>query len=367
MTRIEVSLKKLEDRSYSIFVGHRCLAELERILSELELKGSVFIVTDDNTNELWARKIKKHLEHISECVKTISIPPGEEQKSLRTIEKLARKLINMEADRTSTLVAVGGGVIGDITGFLASIFLRGVAFINIPTTLLAQVDSSVGGKTGVDLIEGKNLVGTFYQPRLVFTDVDFLSTLPREEFLNGMAEVIKYGIIMDYDFFEFLEANVEKILGRDPDVLVKTVSHCCKLKRNVVEDDEKESGLRRILNFGHTIAHSVESASNYRVKHGWAVAVGMVAATLIAVGREIIEPDDARRIETLIGRFGLPVSLPENLSSELIINGLSFDKKRRKGVLHWVLPRKIGSVEVVTGITRGEIKNAIEKLQGKSL
>ncbi|HDM77010.1 MAG TPA: 3-dehydroquinate synthase [Deltaproteobacteria bacterium] len=364
MTRVEVSLKKLEDRSYTIHIGYKCLDRLCEILSEIPL-NSVFVITDRNVEKLWAGKIIALLEKRFPYRGLISVEPGEEQKNLLTIEKLARKLVSMKADRASTIIAVGGGVIGDIAGFLASIFLRGVSFINIPTTLLAQVDSSVGGKTGVDLPEGKNLVGTFYQPVLVFADVDFLSTLPHEEFLNGMSEVIKYGIIMDTEFFTFLESNVEKILEKEPDILIKIVSQSCKLKREIVEKDEKEAGLRRILNFGHTIGHSIEAASNYRIKHGWAVSMGMVAASYLALEYGMTEPEEVKRIENLIDRFGLPVCVPEDLTADEIVQGLTYDKKMVDSKLRWILPTKIGSVNVVEGIKTDDVINVLRRLKGR--
>ncbi len=362
MITIDVTLKKLEDRSYEILIGQKCLDTLSKTLEQKKVKGDIFIITDENVSRLWAERIKTSIgSNFSSDI--IQIPAGEDQKNLTTIEGLARKLVKMKADRSSTLMAVGGGVIGDITGFLASVYMRGVPFINIPTTLLAQVDSSVGGKTGVDLPEGKNLVGTFYQPSLVFTDVEFLSTLPDEEFLNGMAEVIKYGIILNEAFFTLLERNISKVLLREPRLMLEIVSRSCTLKRDVVEKDEKESGLRRILNFGHTIGHSIEAASNYTIKHGWAVAMGMVAASHIALEKGLIKTNSVYRIERLIKGLGLPVRIPNNFVPEILLEKLTYDKKRVGSTLHWVLPVEIGRVEIVKEVTHDEVLNVIKKLQ----
>ena len=363
MTGIKVSLKKLEDRSYDILIGRRCLDMLPSALAERGIKGAPFIITDENVRKYWAENIKEILRKSCPEVSLLSIPAGENQKKLSTIEDLARELVSKKADRSSLLVAVGGGVIGDITGFLASVFLRGIPFINIPTTLLAQVDSSVGGKTGVDLPEGKNLIGAFYQPRFVFADMEFLLSLPYEEFLNGMAEVIKYGVILDEKFFSFLEANAGKILNRDPGPLTRIVCRCCELKRDVVEEDEKEAGLRRILNFGHSIGHALESASNYGIKHGWAVSVGMVAACHVSAEMGVLSPDEVKRVERVVGVFGLPVRIPASFEPEEIIAGLSSDKKRVGSDFHWILPEKIGKARSFTGVPEDMVARVLKKLR----
>ncbi len=363
MTSIKVSLKSIEDRSYTLFIGHRCLKLLDSVLSESGANNDLFIITDENVKRCWAGKIERMLRGKYPGVTLLSIPPGENQKNLSTIEKLARNLLKMKADRKSILVALGGGVVGDITGFLASVFLRGVSFINIPTTLLAQVDSSVGGKTGVDLPEGKNLVGTFYQPKLVFIDIDFLSTLPDDEFVSGMAEVIKYGIILDESFFSFLESNTEKVLMKEPEPLTRMVYRSCELKKNVVEKDEKEAGLRRILNFGHTIGHSLETVSDYSIKHGMAVAVGMVVASHIAGDIGLLPFRQVSQIERVIRSFGLPTRIPSTLDPDKILSALSHDKKRVGSDLHWVLPTAIGNVKVLKGIEEALVSKVLKRLQ----
>lgn len=362
MNEINVTLRRVEDRSYDIIVGCRILRNLGETLRKRGMAGSLVIVTDSIVEKLWGQRILDGLQSSGICAEMMAFPAGEKSKKTEVVENLARGLVRKGADRKTILVALGGGVVGDISGFLASIFLRGVPYVGIPTTLLAQVDSSVGGKTGVDLPEGKNLLGTFYQPRFVFIDVSFLSTLPDEEFFNGLAEVIKYGVILDKEFFEFLETMRAKIVNRDEESLERIVSRCCALKRNVVVEDEKESGLRRILNFGHTIGHALEALSNYRLRHGHAIAIGMVTASYMATALGICPKEETERLEKVISSYNLPNRIPEKFSPGDIVKKLKYDKKRYGKKLTWVLPSKIGAVELVSQLSEKQITGVLEHL-----
>ncbi|MCI5144941.1 MAG: 3-dehydroquinate synthase, partial [Candidatus Electrothrix sp. AR3] len=248
---------------------------------------------------------------------------------------------------------------GDITGFLASIYLRGIPFVQVPTTLLAQVDSSVGGKTGVDIPEGKNLVGTFYQPKAVYIDLNVLQTLPLEELRGGLAEVIKYGVIHDADFLSFLEKNREAVFNLDHQVITKIIARCCEIKAWVVEEDEREGGLRRILNFGHTIGHAVEAASNFTLIHGQAVAVGMCAAAELAVKTGCLAPEDAQTIRSLIISYGLPTDIPDNLDRKRIKKYLLNDKKTIGGRVFYVLPEIIGQVKITDQVAEKDVDTVL--------
>jgi len=290
----------------------------------------------------------------------ITFTHGEESKSLATVAELSSKLARLGFDRKDGLLALGGGVTGDITGFVAACYMRSIPFAQIPTTLLSQVDSSVGGKTGVDIPEGKNLVGAFYQPKAVYIDSGVLQQLPQSEFLSGLAEVIKYGVIYDRDFFKFLEMNRKSILGLDLLFLEDVIARCCKIKAAIVEADEKESDFRRILNYGHTIGHAVEAASGYKLAHGFAVAMGMVAVTGISVLKGILDPREKDRIKKLIDDFGLPVTIPAEYDRETIKKYLLTDKKIIGGKVFYVLPTKIGKVMITDEVEAEMVEKVLE-------
>jgi len=267
------------------------------------------------------------------------------------------------ADRETCLIALGGGVVGDIAGFVASIFMRSIPYIQIPTTLVAQVDSSIGGKTGVDLSFGKNLLGTFYQPGAVFANLSFLETLPEKEFNNGLAEIIKYGIIDDEKMFSNLEANIDALRSKDPKLLLNVVETCCQIKKSVVEIDEKEHGLRRILNFGHTLGHALEAISQFTITHGEGVAMGMIAAARISEKKGYLKSNETDRIERLISKSGLPVKIPKSLDSEKIIAQLKMDKKRKGDIINFVLLKKIGMPFIDGKIDHKLIAAIIEEMK----
>jgi 3-dehydroquinate synthase len=291
---------------------------------------------------------------------TVSIPDGEEYKDILWLQHIYNELLTHKLDRSSALIALGGGVIGDITGFAASTYMRGISYIQIPTTLLAQVDSSVGGKTGVNHKLGKNMIGTFWQPRLVWIDVDTLKTLPKRELLSGLAEVIKYGVICDEDLFSTIEENRDKILNLDSTILIHIIKRSCEIKAELVSKDEREAGLRSILNYGHTIGHAIETATDYkRYLHGEAIAIGMYLEARLSYKLELIDKEAVSRIGRLIESFGLPSALPTDIDMNRILLSMQLDKKAVAGALKFILPEKIGKVKIYKGVTEKSIKETL--------
>jgi len=346
-------------RSYDIVIDSGILDRAGEGAAGAVAAGRFFIIADDRVAELYGGRLLASFEAAGVRAELVSFPHGEESKNLATIASLASELARRGADRKSCLVALGGGVTGDITGFLAACYMRGIDFVQVPTSLLAQVDSSVGGKTGVDIPEGKNLVGAFYQPRAVFIDPLVLASLPDGEFLNGMAEVIKYGVIRDRDFFDMLGHERERILALAPEVLVPVIRRCCEIKAEVVAADEREGDLRRILNFGHTIGHAVEAASDFAISHGSAVAMGMVAAARLAAAGGHLPEDEAGAVRDMIAAFGLPVEIPAELDREEIKKYLLTDKKTVEGKVFFVLPRRIGEVFVTADLSGRDVDMVI--------
>ncbi|MYC28067.1 MAG: 3-dehydroquinate synthase [Nitrospira sp. SB0662_bin_26] len=348
MTRSHEIVKVgLGKRSYDIVIAPGSLHRMGKYLHALGLSGKVGVVTNPTLAGLYGASLKQALVKAGFTCHVISIPEGERTKTLRWASFIIDELVAHRFERRSALVALGGGVIGDITGFAASMYLRGIPFIQVATTLVAQVDSSVGGKTGVNHPSGKNLIGAFYQPALVVSDTNTLRTLPRREWVAGLAEVIKYGVISDRKFFAFLEDRMEHILDmRETDVQT-VVKRCCEIKAKVVGKDERESGLRRILNYGHTIGHALESLSRYRKYiHGEAVGIGMVHEALLAHHLKLCSPSVVDRQRTLIQRTGLPVRMPAH-SFLKFWGAMGHDKKVAGGTIHCVLPRLIGHVQVM--------------------
>jgi 3-dehydroquinate synthase len=343
----------LGNRSYPIYIGTGLLDGIASDLQKQKFAARYGVISDEHVAGLYSDKLMQSLASAGIQAELITFPRGEANKNLQTMANLASDLARRGFDRADGLIALGGGVTGDITGFLASMYMRGIPFVQIPTTLLAQVDSSVGGKTGVDIPEGKNLVGAFYQPKAVYIDIDVLQTLPVDELQGGLAEVIKYGIIHDPDFFDFLQANRQAIFALDQEVITRLIARCCEIKAWVVERDEREGGLRRILNFGHTIGHAVEAASNFTIIHGLAIGIGMVAAADLAVKTGCLGQDKAFLIREVIESFGLPVSIPPELDRDAIKKFLLSDKKTVGGRVFYVLPEAIGKV-IITDQVRGE-------------
>ncbi|NLZ17259.1 MAG: 3-dehydroquinate synthase [Desulfobulbaceae bacterium] len=340
----------LGDRSYPIYIGSGIMPRLGQYLRERLHSRRYAIISDHKVEALYGEQVLQSLRAAGLEGELFSFPAGEASKELATIAQLASTMAQRNFDRADAIVALGGGVSGDMAGFLAAIYMRGIPFVQVPTTLLAQVDSSVGGKTGVDIPEGKNLIGAFYQPRLVLIDTDVLQTLPQDEFLGGMGEVIKYGASLDADFFHYLEAQQEKILAQDRACLNHVIHHCCTLKAKVVEQDEREGGLRRVLNFGHTIGHAVEAASDYSLLHGFAVAIGMCAVTELAERCGYASAGLRREIATLLTVYGLPADIPPKLDRARIRRFMLTDKKSVGRRLFFVLPVELGKVMVTDQI-----------------
>ncbi len=351
----------LGDRSYPIFIEDGILVNIGADIAKRKFATRYVVISDDYVASLYGSTLMASLKDAGVTAELLTFPRGEASKNLQVFAELSSKLAQMGMDRKSGLIAFGGGVTGDLTGFLAASYMRGIPFVQIPTTLLSQVDSSVGGKTGVDIPEGKNLVGAFYQPKAVYIDSSVLTTLPVAELLGGIAEVIKYGVIRDFAFYGFLERNLDAILGLNPQIIQEMIQICCKIKADVVAQDERESDLRRILNFGHTIGHAVEAASNFTLIHGHAVAIGMVAALRIAVSSGLCKRKEAGRVATLIHSFGLPTEIPEGMDAEQIKSYIKTDKKSINGSVFYVLPTTIGDVVITNEVTEEQVDAVLKK------
>jgi len=351
----------LDDRSYPIIIEDGLMARIGSDLAERRIGNKYGVIADDHVASLYGTTLVKSLREADLTAEVFTFAQGEESKNLQTFTDLSRRLARAGFDRSDVLIALGGGVTGDLTGFIAASYLRGVPFVQVPTTLLSQVDSSVGGKTGVDIPEGKNLVGAFYQPECVFIDTAVLTTLPMSEFTGGLAEVIKYGVIRDKDFFIFLERNIDEIMALDRQTIQEMIYTCCKIKADVVAEDERESNIRRILNFGHTIGHGVEAASDYSIIHGEAVAIGMIAALRLAVESGICPRQEAGRVATLIHNFGLPTEIPHHLDRQRIKNYLKSDKKTISNRVFYVLPTCIGEVMITDDVSEKLVDEVLKK------
>ncbi|MBM3837222.1 MAG: 3-dehydroquinate synthase [Verrucomicrobia bacterium] len=334
----------LGDRSYPILIGPEALSRLAAECSRRNLASRCAVISDRKVARLYGATVQRSLRNAGFDSILIAVPAGETSKQLSTVQHCYDRLAAHRLERGSFIVALGGGVVGDLAGFVAATYLRGIAFVQVPTTLLAQVDSSVGGKVGVNLKAGKNLVGAFYQPRFVLCDLATLDSLPAREFRAGLAEVIKYGIIYDAALFRRLERDLEKILRRDRETLSAVVARCCQIKAEVVSQDETESGLRAILNFGHTIGHAIEAISGYgKHLHGEAISIGQVAAARISAEQFGLPARDAERIRTLFARAGLPTEISLTAARlERLFNAMKLDKKVRSGEIKFVVVKKIG-------------------------
>jgi 3-dehydroquinate synthase len=342
----------LGERSYLINIGSATLTGLGQACTELGIGEKIVIITNPTVAGYYLEPVRSSLEASGFTVATLLIPDGEQFKNLDTVADVYNKLVDIGINRGGFIVALGGGVVGDLAGFAAATYQRGIEFIQVPTTLLSQVDSSVGGKTGVNLPKGKNLVGSFHQPRFVLIDVLTLSTLPKREFLGGLAEVIKYGVVLDADLFEFIEKHTAEILQKNPETLKYIISRCCSLKAEVVGQDERETGLRAVLNYGHTLGHAVESLSGYgKYTHGEAVAIGMVAAARLSQLKGISSSADTARILALLEKTGLPTTAPQ-FSADEYIAALIRDKKARDGGITFICNKGIGgfSFERITDL-----------------
>ncbi len=350
----------LAERSYDILIGRNLLGRTGEFLRERVQGRSAVVVTHPSVRRLYGDRVTESLQQAGFRTAYAEVAEGEASKSLEVAGVLFDRLVEFGCDRQSVLVALGGGVVGDLTGFVAATFMRGMPFAQVPTTLLAQVDSSVGGKTAVNHPRGKNLIGAFYQPRAVIVDVDTLKTLPFDEFRAGMAEVVKYGVIADRALFDFIDGNAEAILALDPACLERIVETSCAIKAGVVEKDERESRYRMVLNFGHTIGHAVEALTGYSaLKHGEAVAVGMVYAAELSKAAGLCSEDVCRRLRALIKKLGLPDKLP-GLSPEAIVEAMYLDKKATDKNIRFVLVKDLGEVEIADRVPEPVLLKVLE-------
>ena len=349
---------KLDSYSYEIHIGSGVLGHVGHQLKELGLVGKVVIITNPIVKKLYGNALKQSLTRDGFKAIILEVPDGEEQKSLETAGRLYNELTEHYAERTTPILALGGGVIGDLAGFVAATYMRGVPLVQIPTTLLAQVDSSIGGKVAVNHGQLKNEIGAFYQPRLVISDIDTLKTLPAKEFANGLAEVIKSAVIRDKEFFAYLERNLDHIKSLDARLLEETVFRSAKIKAEVVEKDEKDLGLRSILNYGHTIGHAIESASDFKMEHGEAIAIGMLAAGRISNQLGMLDQNELNRLKCVIEKAGLPTEIP-GLKVKRLIQAMEHDKKVLEGKIRFVLAKSIGTVFITDEVSPSLIEQAL--------
>lgn len=353
-----ISLKvNLGERSYPICIGHNLLEQSELLTQHIP-GNSALIVSNETVAPLYMDAVEKSLSDIR--FKTLILPDGEEHKNLNVLNSIYDTLLENHLDRNTTLIALGGGVIGDITGFAAATYQRGVHLIQIPTTLLSQVDSSVGGKTAVNHPIGKNMIGAFYQPRAVIADTNTLNTLEERQLSSGLAEVIKYGLIRDISFLEWLESNIGKLLDRDPAALAYAIERSCRNKAEVVAADERESGQRALLNLGHTFGHAIETGMGYGVwLHGEAIASGMVMAARLSNKLGWISENDVSRVIDILERANLPITAPEQMSADKFIELMSLDKKVSDGVLKLVLYKSMGNAVISKDYTDAILRETI--------
>jgi len=361
MKKIKVNLGK---NSYDILICSNELNKLGPCLKRLNIGRDAIIVTNANLKKLFGNKIERLLVSNGFSVKFETIPDGEKAKSEKECMRLLNNISKIDTLRRVFIIALGGGVVGDLAGFAASVYKRGIPYVQIPTTLLSQVDSAIGGKTAIDLSAGKNLVGAFYQPKLVFSDISFLKSLPAKEIISGLAEAVKYGIINSPDLFSFIEKNYRKILKNDKKCMQRVVYKCSFAKARIVEKDEMDNkNIRVVLNLGHTIGHAIEAAISYRksYNHGQAVALGLVSSVYIAEKMGLLTENNSRRIKNVIKNVGLPIKL-KDVSLKNILSAQSHDKKFIHGKNRFVLPVKIGKVIVKESVPEHMVRDAIQKL-----
>ncbi|MDJ0657620.1 MAG: 3-dehydroquinate synthase [Xanthomonadales bacterium] len=354
---IEVEIP-LGDRSYVVYIGSGLLGRRD-LLQEVLGSGKVFVVTNDTVGPLYLDTLLAGLP--GERTSVITLPDGESHKTLQTWQTIQDQLVQHGALRDATVVALGGGVVGDIGGFAAATYMRGIQYVQVPTTLLAQVDSSVGGKTGVNHISGKNLIGAFHQPRRVIVDLDTLNTLPTREYRAGLAEVIKYGLIRDPSFLDWLESHMPALLDLDPAATSRAIAESVRHKAEVVAADELEKGMRALLNLGHTFGHAIESLTGYtQLLHGEAVSIGMVLAARLSSQLGMLESSDVKRVNDLLDSAGLPVALPAGLTPRAMLDSMAMDKKNRAGRLRLILLEALGEAVVRDDVSPEQVSCALE-------
>lgn len=354
MEKIRVDLG---ERSYEILIERAILSNIGERLHRFSVGKKIAVISNPLVSELYGEKVINSLKKEGFDPSLILIPDGEAYKDYFWAYHILTRLLELGFDRKSCLIALGGGVIGDITGFVASLFMRGIRYVQIPTTLLAQVDSSVGGKTAVNHHLGKNMIGTFWQPALVWIDVDTLDSLSEREYMSGLAEVIKYGIIWDREFFKKLETNKEKILKKDKNILIDIIKNSCEIKAEVVTKDERESSLRAILNYGHSIGHAIETLTNYTTYlHGEAISIGMVLEAKLSQMLGYLDKESFDKIKGIFKEFGLPVDMPSFIEPASLIKTILLDKKNIHGKIRFVIPESIGKMKINFEISEEDLK-----------
>ena len=357
---LRINLKKEVDDSYDIVIGSGLFNKLAAELKKSPLGSSYVIITDSNVARLYGKELLNNFSDKNIRAHLLTFAAGEKSKSRKTKEKIEDEMLKLALGRDTCIIALGGGVVGDLAGFVAATYMRGVPYIQVPTTLLAQIDSSIGGKVGLDTQYAKNSVGAFYQPKRVITDVNFLKTLPKKELMNGMAEIIKHALIKDKDFFYFLEKNMDKIFNIDSKILPIVIKKNCEIKSDIVSKDEKEKGLRKILNYGHTIGHAIESASSYSISHGEAVSIGMGYAANLSVNMGFLDEGSQARQNNLLESSGIsPKLLNNKLNKRKILEYIKRDKKIINGKMQFVLLDSIGHAFIYDKITLEDIKNIL--------
>jgi 3-dehydroquinate synthase len=360
MNRIRVRTE--EDKGYDIAFEHDFNA-LPGMLTELGYKKRrICVISDTNVYKLYGDELSKVLSDVSSDVNSIVFEAGEENKTLDTVKDIYRKLIGFHLDRKDLIVALGGGVVGDVSGYAAATYLRGIDFVQVPTTLLACTDSSIGGKTGVDFDEFKNMVGAFHMPKLVYMNLSTLQSLSAREFASGMGEVLKHGLIKDASYYEWLINHFSEINDRELDVLEHMIQRSCEIKRDVVENDPKEQGERALLNFGHTIGHAIEKYMDFSLKHGECVALGMIAACYISYKREQLSTEEFYEIRDMFMPFFLPITLDDDADAKKILEYTKSDKKMQAGRIRFILLKDVGKAYIDTTVTDEEMLAGIGQL-----
>ncbi len=342
----------------NILIGVDLLDNAGELIKEAANSGRVVIITDSNVGPLYGERLSNSLSRARIKAELITVPAGEEHKALKTASDIYNTLASLNIDRGNPVIALGGGMIGDLAGFVAATYMRGIPLVQMPTSLVAQVDSSIGGKVAVNHGVLKNQIGSFYQPCLVLSDVNLLTSLPDDEFANGLAEVIKSAVIFDEKFFNLLESKIERVILKDKGLLKNVIYRSARVKTRVVEKDEKDQGLRQILNFGHTIGHGIEACSNFSISHGRAIAIGMVLAARISYMMEILDKEGYDRLKNLVNRAGLPVNMPK-MDTEAIIQAIRHDKKIKNGKMGFVMITNPGAAVISNDVTLEIIKEVI--------
>lgn len=362
MEIVRVDLKEEIDNSYDILIDVGLIDNLAKELRQKPIANAYAIITDSNIAKTHGKKLLNDLRNKGVHAHLITFKPGEKNKSRRTKEKIEDTMLKLGLGRDTCIIALGGGITGDLAGFIASTYLRGIPYIQLPTSLLAMVDSSIGGKVAVDTLNAKNVIGSFYQPKRVIIDVNFLESLPKKELINGLTEIIKHALIKDKDFFHFIEKNIDKITSCNLEILKQVIKRSCEIKADIVSNDEKEKGLRRILNYGHTVGHAIEAALHYKISHGEAIAIGMSYAAKLSAKKGYLHEGSVIRQNNLLQYLGLPHKLSHHkLKPKKILEHIRYDKKIVNDKINFILLKSIGDAFISDEINLSNIKNILEE------